>query len=425
MLTIVKPFQQLEDRYKKHGLMGLFINSVSKPFLKEDKCANSPQPYQNDGDNKTFLCCAGVSQFTDFLSAGNNAPQEIVFNYQKCVRLNDLDICNDATHEIEFTMLGLFINNDGNKGVNNMLKKAFKFWYELMCKLGVPVDVITVHGDKQEWIDIYESVGVGEMCGIEFMVDNNCKWTDGVNTGYCTEFFTRIDGELVEIGNIVNTHGTAIDSGFGAERLIDIMAKIKSETYIQFLNSVCNPNIVNPQMPIELEDIRMGFQYDGENTFPSYAYSNKFYRLLQASISILNCGILPSNTKQGYVCRKIIRTLYVEFCRIVCSDPALRPHALNDFPTRFAETCKEVFTRQKNSFPLSLYTPDHHCKDTDWWRTMLREAGKTLIACRQYLNDSVKPRLQNKPASWWKDTYGFCPDENKELLSYIKTFFQA
>ena len=56
---------------------------------------------------------------------------------------------------------------------------------------------------------------------IEIREDNECVWTDGDITGYCTEFYK----DDIEIGNIVNTLDTCIDVGFGLERILFILNK--------------------------------------------------------------------------------------------------------------------------------------------------------------------------------------------------------
>jgi alanyl-tRNA synthetase len=79
--------------------------------------------------------------------------------------------------------------------------------------------------------------------------------------GYCTEFFIND----VEIGNIVNCNGDCIDVGFGLERL---------------------------QMMV------------GEKVV-----TDKFSILKQTIMKIIESGYSPSNTKQGYVLRKLLTNL--------------------------------------------------------------------------------------------------------------------
>jgi len=105
-----------------------------------------------------------------------------------------------------------------------------------------------------EWKSFYSKYG------IKVVLSDDCKWTDGDIGGYCTEFFK----DDIEIGNIVNPNGDCIDVGFGLERL-EMFVNKKTFTKEQIL----------------VETIQ----------------------------KIIDSGYYPSNVKQGYVLRKLLREL--------------------------------------------------------------------------------------------------------------------
>jgi len=157
---------------------------------------------------------------------------------------------------------------------------------------------VTIHPDKMsEWSDYYPK-------GIKIKEDSGNIWTDGEIGGYCTEFFSN----GVEIGNIVNPNGDCIDVGFGLDRL----QRIIDETDLDIIP----------------ED----------------------KSLINAINEITKCGYKPSNTKQGYVLRKLLRRLW----KIggVCD---------NEF---FEKECER---QNKLATKYGRLKDKHSSKSKEWW----------------------------------------------------------
>jgi|APThiThiocy_cv2_1041547.scaffolds.fasta_scaffold00086_78 alanyl-tRNA synthetase len=200
-------------------------------------------------DHTTLFCSAGMQQYKPlFLDLSHIGT---VANSQACLRMGDLDEIGDGTHFLQFTMLGLFSFREMTVG------DAIDFWLEFLATLGLLPDHVTIHPDRlEEWAPLYRG-------HIPIVTDDECTWSDGNITGYCTEFYK--DG--IEIGNIVNPLGTCIDVGFGAERL---------------------DMIVN-------------------GTPPADALST----LCDTVMTIVECGYKPGNKEQSYVLRKLLRRIHV------------------------------------------------------------------------------------------------------------------
>jgi alanyl-tRNA synthetase len=171
---------------------------------------------------------------------------------QHCLRLNDLDEIGDGTHYLDFHMLGLFSFRQMS------VQEGIDWWMEFLGELNLKPQVVTIHPDCPQWSRFYDHHQV------EVRLDPECKWSDGSIGGYCTEFYR--DG--VEIGNIVNPLGTCLDCGFGSER-------------IQSLSD-------------QLHD----------STQPVYDRSQVIDRTIGV---LLDSGVSPSNQKQGYVLRRLLR----------------------------------------------------------------------------------------------------------------------
>lgn len=196
-------------------------------------------------DNTTLFTTSGMQKHKPtFL---NPIRSETFSDVQRCLRLNDLEEIGDGTHYLDFNMLGLFSFNDWS------VQEGVNFWMDFCVSIGVVPDTVTIHPDCPHWTHLYDTFDV------TVVFDPECKWSDGSIGGYCTEFYK--DG--VEIGNIVNPLGQHLDCGFGLERLE------------QFVDNTPPPN-----------------------------KNDVLYRTIEI---LLESEVVPSNSKQGYVLRKLIR----------------------------------------------------------------------------------------------------------------------
>ncbi len=226
-----------------------------------------------------------------FKSKFKSTETGTIGNVQSCIRLNDIDEIGDGTHLLYFNMIGLFSFRELT------VKQSIDFWFEFLQVIGLKPDHVTIHPEKlNDWSVFYKEYDV------EIRPDVDCVWSDGSIGGFCTEFY--IDG--VEIGNIVNPLGTCIDVGFGLERL----EMFTSEKTHEDKNSI----------------------------------------LVETIDKIIKSGYKPSNLKQGYVLRRLLRQLYK-------SDGSI-DHIF------FEQEVK----RQKDIFNRYIKLKDKHKdKPKDWW----------------------------------------------------------
>lgn len=200
-------------------------------------------------DDTTLFCPAGMQKFKrEFRDPGFRG--RTLGNTQRCLRLGDINDIGDGTHLGTFDMLGMFSFRDWG------VKEAVGFWMDFLLVLGLVPDYTTVHPDREQWRELYP--------GLRVELDPGCTWSDGETGGYCTEFYV---GDL-EVGNIVNPGGDCIDVGFGLERL----------------ESVVN----GTPMP------------------------DRHSSLLRTAVSIIDSGVRPSATRQGYVLRRLLRQMVLE-----------------------------------------------------------------------------------------------------------------
>lgn len=210
-----------------------------------------------------------------------------ISNIQSCLRLNDIDEIGDGSHLLYFNMIGFFSFREWT------VPQTINYWLNFLEIIGIKPDYVTIHPDKPEWSDFYKD--------IEVRFDEECIWSDGDIGGYCTEFYK--DG--IEIGNIVNPLGTCIDVGFGLERLEIILSK---------------------------------------------QIKTKEQTLYETTIKIIECGIIPGNTKQGYVLRKLLRLCYINSIEIE------HPFFISEI-----ERQNKIINR------YNLLKDKHKDKPKEWW----------------------------------------------------------
>lgn len=196
-------------------------------------------------DESTLFCTAGMQRFktlfTDEQYVGTTA------NIQRCLRTNDLDEIGDATHYLSFSMIGLFSFREMT------LADAIDFWLSFLERLDLLPDHVTIHPDRLDaWTLLYRG-------RVPVIADPDCQWSDGTLRSYCTEFYR--DG--VEIGNIVHPLDTCIDSGFGLERIANLLEQREAPNTVEILRDAID--------------------------------------------AIIDAGFRPGPKQQGYVLRRLIR----------------------------------------------------------------------------------------------------------------------
>jgi alanyl-tRNA synthetase len=241
----------------------------------------------NSYDETTLFCPAGMQKYKKEFKDISKTNTTIC-NIQSCLRLNDLDSLGDGIHLGNFQMMGMFSFRHWS------VPQTIDFWMEFLTKeLQLKIDYTTVHPDKKDW-EKYHTVPI--------KYDEECKWSDGDIGGYCTEFYIN----NIEIGNIVNPLENCIDVGFGLERL-------------EF--------ILTGNRPLSIEDSL-------ENTI----------------LKIIESGVFPSHTKQGYILRKLMRLLYKKGGKM--SHPLF---------------LKEVERQLKMKDNYIKLFPKYKEKNKDWW----------------------------------------------------------
>jgi len=283
-----------------------------------------------ENDPTVLFTTAGMHPLVPFLLGEKHPQGKRLCNVQRCIRTGDIDEVGDTCHHTLFEMLGNWSLGDYFK------KEAIQMTFEFHTRvLGISPDryaVTCFGGDKRvpqipkdsEAAKIWESVGLpkGRIKFLEGGVlesDNNWWGPAGKSgpCGPCTEqFYWKLNDvpapkifdpsnkNWVEIGNDVlmqyvkdvkGNYNLAtqknIDFGGGVERTVTILSGFEDNYEADMWRPIIE----------KIEEI----------TSRKYLNNEREMRIiadhLKAATFILADGVVPGNSEQGYVLRRLIR----------------------------------------------------------------------------------------------------------------------
>ncbi|MEX0931336.1 MAG: alanine--tRNA ligase [Candidatus Paceibacterota bacterium] len=295
-------------------------------FEKRGHALIPSAPLVPENDPSVLFNTAGMQPLVPYLLGKEHPQGKRLANYQKCVRTGDIEEIGDNTHLTFFEMLGNWSLGDYFK------KEAITWSYELLTSKteGFGLDVsrlyVTVfEGNNdaprdEEAKDIWLSLGIPEH-RIYFMPAKSNWWSAGDN-GPCgpdSEMFYDVTLEglgdlsheefmqadesqrVVEIWNDVfmqylkkdgvvvsELEHKNIDTGSGFERLVMVL---------QQKSSVFDTDIFAPIFSV----------IDTHKTTQSAKSERVVADHIRASAFLIGDGVVPSNTDQGYVLRRLLR----------------------------------------------------------------------------------------------------------------------
>jgi len=274
-----------------------------------------------ENDPSVLFVTAGVQPLVQYVLGEEHPKGDKIANVQKCVRTQDIDEVGDATHDTFFEMLGYWSFGDYFK------ERSINQLYDFFVKeLGLDANKIYVtcfEGDSDapkdtEAAEIWKSLGIPEH-RIYFLGKDSNWWAPGEN-GPCgpdTEVFYDISGgnldlkskeeflkvddeqKIVEIANSVfmqyekkegvvvgELSSKNVDMGSGFERVV--MA-------VQGKDNIFDTDLFS-DLITESEKLT-------ENKTSQRIISDH----LRTAIMMISDQVLPSNTEQGYILRRLLR----------------------------------------------------------------------------------------------------------------------
>ncbi len=268
-------------------------------------------------DPSVLFTTAGMQQFKQYYLNPNETKDARIATSQKCIRTSDINEVGDETHLTFFEMLGNFSFGYPAKESSYFKKETIEYGWEFLTKtLGINESRIYVTyfkgGDgipeDKESLEILK--GIDKLKDIKSQGAEDNFWslkTEGSPGGPTVEFY--VDG--MEVWNCVFneyalknggyklSENKGVDTGMGLERLL---AAVKDKKDI-FQTELFQP--------IFDKISQLGHPMSKSDSNKLKANEAKSYRIIadhiKAAVFIIADGVVPSNTDQGYVLRRLIR----------------------------------------------------------------------------------------------------------------------
>ncbi len=310
-------------------------HEVRKRFLaffeKRGHAIIPSSPLVPENDPTVLFNTAGMQPLVPYLMGRPHPQGDKLADIQKCVRTGDIDDIGDNTHLTFFEMMG-------NWSLGSYFKEdAIKWSYELLTSQaeGFGLDpkrlyVTVFAGDENaprddEAARIWQSVGMpknriyykGASANWWPAVKAKDTWTGP--TGPCSEMFYDLtenglgdlspeeydkadeEQKLVEIWNdvfmefekkdgkiVANLAKKNVDTGAGLERISTVLQK--------------KTNVFDTDVFVPIMEIAKGLTSELRR-------QRIISDHIRTAVFLLSDGVLPSNTDQGYVLRRIIRRM--------------------------------------------------------------------------------------------------------------------
>ena len=283
-------------------------------FVNKDHKEIPSAPLVPEEDPSVLFVNAGMFPLVPFLKGETHPLGNRLTNSQRCIRTGDIDEVGDAFHCTAFEMLGNWSLNDYFK--KEAIEMTIQFFVE---ELGL--DINRIYGSVfrgegeipqdevsiQTWKAIFSNYSIDAKVGENERImplgkkDNWWGLPAGGPCGPDSEIFYKTDdGQLVEIGNNVfmeylledgeykplGRHN--VDFGGGLDRLASIC---------QGVNSVYEVDIYKPIFE-KVREISNKEDIKSQRVITDH---------IKAATWIVMDGVVPSNSQQGYILRRLIR----------------------------------------------------------------------------------------------------------------------
>ena len=281
-------------------------------------------PLVPQNDPSVLFNTAGMQPLVPYLMGERHPLGSRIADIQKCVRTGDLEDIGDNRHFSFFEMMGNWSLGDYFKD------EAIKWSYEFLTSkeegLGLDPNLLYVtifEGDENAPLDeesknIWMSLGIPENRIYALPAEDNW-WSPGDNgpCGPCSEMFYDMTG-----GSVGDLNKESFIQSVKDERVIEIWNDVFMEYEKKEGKVVGNLAQKNVDTGAGLE--RMTAVMKGKNTAydtdifenimvhaktlsPEISSQRVIADHMRTAVFMIADGVIPSNTKQGYVLRRLIR----------------------------------------------------------------------------------------------------------------------
>ncbi|MFH1585471.1 MAG: alanine--tRNA ligase [archaeon] len=392
-----------------------------------------------ENDPTVLFTTAGMHPLVPYLLGQPHPLGKRVCNVQKCIRTGDIEEVGDTTHHTFFEMLGNWSFGDYFK--EGAIEMSFEF---LTSKkwLGLEVNRLAIScfgGDKRELqvpkdkeaAKIWMSLGIPKE-RIAYLPKTDNWWGPAGKTGPCgpdTEmFYWKIndkpapkkfdpgDKNWVEIwndvlmqynkdekGNYNKAKQQNVDTGMGTERTVAILNELEDTFEAEMWKPIIE----------EIEHLS-GKKYKDEKT-------KRAMRIIadhiKASAFIIADGVVPGNSEQGYVLRRLIRRtvrygkkLGIKQFTAKVAEPVFKIYDDYDHVKKNKDKILDELKREEERFNLTL---EKGLRIFDRWVLKIKEGFRKNEKKIKW--SEGKYILKGKDAFLLYQSYGFPIEITREL----------
>lgn len=398
-------------------------------------------PLVPENDPSVLFNTAGMQPLVPYLMGEKHPKGTRLANSQKCVRTQDIEEVGDNTHDTFFEMLGNWSLGDYFK------EEAIKWSFELLTNKeeGFGLDpnrlYVTVFAGNDDAPKDEESFNIWKKYVPEHRIyylgwngKKEPNWWEAGPNGPCgpdTEMFYDVTPEglgdltkeeylkaddeqkVVEIWNDVfmeyikkdgkvvgKLPNKNVDTGSGLERIV--MA-------IQGKNNIFDTDLFSPIMEKihELSFKKSKYEEEGisEKTFKSQRIVADHIR---TSVFMIGDGVIPSNTEQGYILRRLLRRAVRHADKLGLEDGSLF-HIADAVFAIYKDVYPELISR-KETIKVEIN------KEEQKFRNTLNRGLKELNAMIEKIIGQ-SDMLPAADAFLLYESYGFPIELTKEILA--------
>lgn len=399
-----------------------------------------------ENDPSVLFNTAGMQPLVPYLLGEKHPLGTRLCSIQKCVRTIDLDSVGDNTHATFFEMMG-------NWSLGDYFKKESINWsFELLTsKEGFGIDpnrlyVTCFEGDKNApkdeesasiWKEIFDKNGL-KGNRVFFLPEKNNWWSAGDNgpCGADTEIFYDITG--------THTEGLSHEEFVKADEAQDIV-EIWNNVFMEFekkdgeiIGKLANKNVdtgagferfclalngkdnfydtdLFDEIFAKIEDQKTELSV---NSIPSEKEALRAKRIvadhIRTSVMLISDGVLPSNTDQGYILRRLLRRA-VRFA----DNLGLKKGSLFWIADAVVNTYSDIYenvARQRETIKVTIDTEEQKFRNT--LSHGLKEFDR-IVKKLEAGTESDNNLISGKDAFVLFSTYGFPVEMTIEMAGEI------
>ncbi|MDZ4719233.1 MAG: alanine--tRNA ligase [Roseiflexaceae bacterium] len=388
-------------------------------FQRHGHVAIGAAPLIPQHDPSVLFTTAGMHPLVPFLLGEPHPAGRRLVNYQKCLRTNDIESVGDPTHLTLFEMLGNWSLGDYWK--DDALRLNFELLTEVFGHDPARLHVTCFAGDSDAPRDdqaaaIWRSLGIPKQ-RISFLSKEDNWWGPAGTTGPCgpdSEVFfdTNPNGpadqtpathpqRFWELGNNVfmgyNKQSDGqympleqrnVDVGVGLERNLMVLQGVDSafatDLFIPIIEAI--HSLTNSREPLPIRIIADH---------------------VRAAVFVLAEGVLPGNTDQPYIVRRLIRRA-IRYGRMLGINHSFLPDLADTVIATMMSAYPELGQR-RDSIAEALAA-----EELRFQRTLARGEREFVHAIEQGRSAGLE-HLPGSVAFHLYDTYGFPLELTEEL----------